>query len=171
MADDRHIPPTTGNSPSGKRIWNVPVWIATGSYVGLAPFMPGTWGSLWGIPLTFGLQQIPQIWVQVLILLVLWGIGVPICTAAARRLQSKDPGAVVLDEFVALPVTYLGFAVTSPAVCVVGFVLFRIFDVLKPFPVRQVERLPRGLGIMSDDLVAALYAHLCMHLLVFVGLL
>jgi phosphatidylglycerophosphatase A len=98
-------------------------------------------------------------------------LGIPMCSAAARRLGHKDPGAVVWDEIAAVPVT---FALTSfdrspgslAAVLALGFVLFRVFDILKPPPASWLERLPGGWGIMADDLAAAVYAGLCLHGLV-----
>jgi phosphatidylglycerophosphatase A len=88
-------------------------------------------------------------------------IGVPICGAAAKQLGMEDPGSVVWDELASLPIVFLGLPPTAARrveLFVVGFVLFRIFDISKLPPVRYLERLPGGWGIMADDIAAALYA-------------
>lgn len=146
------------------------VWLATGGWVGMFPVMPGTVGSLWGIPLALALGAIPLPALQLGVIAVLAFASVPICTTAALRLGLKDPGPVVLDEIIALPVAYFLHPVRDPAVLVAGFLLFRFFDILKPPPVHQVERLPGGWGIMADDLVAAVYANLVLWLLTWAGL-
>ncbi len=88
-------------------------------------------------------------------------VGIPLCSEAAALLgRGKDPSAVVYDEFAAMPLTLLVVppAARTPLVLAVAFVLFRVFDIWKPFPCRQLERLPRGLGIMADDWAAAAWA-------------
>jgi len=146
------------------------VWLATGGWVGMFPIMPGTVGALWGVPLSLAVAAAPQPLVQLLIIAVLVLVGVPLCTAAAARLGLKDPGPVVFDEIVALPVTFFLHPVHDPAVLIAGFLLFRLFDILKPPPVRQLERLPAGWGIMTDDLAAGVYANLSLWLLTRSGL-
>jgi len=76
---------------------------------------------------------------------------------AERLLGGKDPGAIVIDEVAGMTLTVLPFALT-PAVLAVGFVLFRIFDIVKPFPAHVSQRLGGGIGVMVDDLIAGLYA-------------
>jgi len=89
---------------------------------------------------------------------------VPLCTAAARKLGGHDPGPVVIDEAIALPIVLLPVPppARGPLTLVVAFVLFRLFDILKPPPVRQFERLPAGLGIIADDQAAACLAAACL---------
>jgi phosphatidylglycerophosphatase A len=104
--------------------------------------------------------------IEVAIVAVLVVASVPIATRAARLLASKDPGPVVIDEAIALP---LVLSVVPPAdrgliVLAAAFVLFRIFDIAKPPPCRQLERLPAGLGIMADDQAAAVMAAGCLAL-------
>ena len=158
------------------------VWLATGSWIGLVPFAPGTFGSLWGIPLALALWQTPTIgpvdavWVQLVVLIALIAFGVPLCTVAAKRLGGgKDPGSIVYDEFACIPIAYFLLPVDEMnltqtiVVLVSGFILFRIFDITKLPPARQFERFPDGLGIMTDDVAAAIYAFLSMHLLNYLG--
>ena len=99
--------------------------------------------------------------------------GVPLCTAAARRFGGvKDPGAIVFDEIATVPMAFFLVppeAVSRPLILAAGFVLHRLFDITKPPPARQLERLPDGLGIMADDWAAGAMACLVMHLLHWVG--
>ncbi len=93
----------------------------------------------------------------------MFAIGVPVCTLAARQLNRKDPGCVVLDEIVSMPLVFLGVRMDGPlwevaSILVIGFVLHRIFDITKPPPTRRLESLPQGLGIMADDIMAGIYA-------------
>jgi phosphatidylglycerophosphatase A len=99
--------------------------------------------------------------VEAALLVALAAAGIPICARAARLLgRGKDPGAIVFDEMAALPMALLAVppAARSAAVLGTAFVLFRFFDVTKPFPARQLERLPEGWGIMADDWAAAGWA-------------
>jgi phosphatidylglycerophosphatase A len=101
-------------------------------------------------------------------LVVLCLTGVPLCALGARWLGGKDPQSVVWDEIVSIPITF--FLVSAahlgrPEVLVTGFALNRLFDTWKPPPVRQFERLPAGLGIMADDVMAGVYSCLSLHLL------
>ncbi|REJ71923.1 MAG: phosphatidylglycerophosphatase A [Planctomycetota bacterium] len=134
------------------------VAVATGFGVGLAPFAPGTWGSLLGLPLVWGLQAAhltPLAVTAASIGVVL--LGVAACNAACRHYGRKDPSQVVIDEIAAFP---LVFAATSIdwRTATLGFLLFRVFDIWKPYPIRRFEQLPGGWGVMADDLIAALFA-------------
>jgi phosphatidylglycerophosphatase A len=97
--------------------------------------------------------------------------GIPLCTKAARRLGLKDPGCIVLDEIVSLGITFFLVPMTNPLVVIVGFGLHRLFDITKPPPLRRLERLPEGLGIMADDLLAGVYSNLVLHALLWAGVL
>lgn len=140
---------------------DVHVVLATGFGVGAARFAPGTLGTLWGIPITLALSGVAPLSCRAALILCLCLTGVYVCGRAAARLGGKDPGAVVWDEFVTLPLVFLWLPLPSwrsPTALAVGFVLHRIFDILKPPPVNLAERLPAGWGIMLDDVIAALYA-------------
>ncbi len=149
--------------------------LATGMGVGLKMPAPGTFGALWGIPLWLGLQQLPTLGYQILALGLIFLAGIPLCTAAARELVCrgwsktfKDPQSIVIDEYATVPMVYAfvpaatfgDFSDTLPW-WILGFALHRVFDISKPWPCRNLEKLPDGLGVMADDLVAALYAGLC----------
>jgi len=165
--------PPAGAAPDSPSTWvdAVAVWAATGSYVGLIRFMPGTFGCLLGLGWVWFVTKLPGLAVQAVAILGLILISVPICTRAARRLGRKDPGSIVLDEIVSLPIVVFGLDTSHASVWVAAFVLHRVFDISKPPPVRTVERLPTGLGIVADDCVAALYAQLVLRACVWAGLL
>jgi phosphatidylglycerophosphatase A len=158
-------------SPRSAIQWNHPaVFVATGFWAGRIPWAPGTWGALWGLPLTRAIHQIPQVWAQCIVIALLCWMGVPICTAAVRRFGAgaKDPGAIVLDEIFSMPLVFCfvpNSALGNPAIWIAGFVLHRLFDITKPPPARQLERLPEGLGIMADDWAAGIFAGLALHAL------
>lgn len=143
-------------------------FVATGFAVGFVPFAPGTFGALWGLPLAWGLGHLPAAAEAVAIILIFM-VGVPICTAAARHMGGlKDPGSIVLDEIASLPVVFflLPIEAWNWKLALAGFALHRLFDITKPPPARQLERLREGLGIMADDMAAAVYANLALRLLV-----
>ena len=119
--------------------------------------------------MAWAIALLPGVWLQAVALVALAAVGVPICTAAIRRLGgSKDPGSIVFDEIVGMAASLWAIDVSRPANLVAGFLLFRLFDIAKPPPVRNVERLPDGLGVMADDCVAAVYANLSLRLLLWI---
>jgi len=142
------------------------LFVAEGAGLGRVPFLPGTFGSLWGIPLGWLLGQSVPTWGRLAIGFVMFLVGVPLCDRAARLRGKKDPGSVVWDEIAAFPLMYAFVPITWNTL-ILGFVLFRFFDITKPPPVRTVEHLlDGGLGIMFDDTVAALWALIPFLLLV-----
>jgi phosphatidylglycerophosphatase A len=160
--------------PEGSR---APLWATlTATFFGIGHIRPGpgTWASaatmlLWAalahalpyplrIPILIGLAAFVTL------------VGIPAATRAARASASKDPSFVVIDEvagqlisLIAVPLSWKTF--------LAGFILFRVFDILKPPPVRQLERLPEGAGIVLDDVAAGIYALAVMQLLIHWGLL
>lgn len=143
------------------------VWLATGWGIGLVTPAPGTIGGLWGLPLSWAVLQLPSVSSQFFVIVLIGIASVAVCGTAARVLVgSKDPQSIVLDEIAALPIVYLGVPMTGVAVWVAGWLLFRLFDIIKPPPTRQFEKLPGGLGIMADDWVAAVEACVALHILV-----
>ena len=140
-------------------------FVATGAGSGYAPFAPGTAGSLVGLLLFWPLSRLPFAG-QAGVTVALFLLGTLAAAHLASRLGLKDPGIVVVDEVVGQWVSLLLLPLT-PLTVVLGFLLFRLLDVLKPWPARDFERLPGGWGIMADDVMAGIYA----NLLVRVGLL
>jgi phosphatidylglycerophosphatase A len=132
--------------------------LATGFGAGYVPLIPGTIGSLWGLPLVWGIQLIvDDPLVRAVLAAIIFFAGILICGAAEKQFEKEDPGQIVFDEIAAFPVVFL-FVEMTLLTAVIGFVLFRLFDIFKPWPIRKIERLPGGLGVMADDLVAGIYA-------------
>jgi phosphatidylglycerophosphatase A len=139
--------------------------LAFGFGSGLAPVAPGTAGSLVGLALAWGTLELPTT-ARILVAIALILSGVWICGESARRIAVHDHPGIVWDEIAGI---YLALLVAPPSIWAwaLAFGLFRLFDIWKPWPIRDLDhRLKGGLGIMLDDLVAALYTAL---LLVFVG--
>jgi len=134
------------------------VQLATGFGLGLLPYMPGTFGSLLGLPLAWWLLSHPPIR-QALILVMLLVIAVPLCHWAARWQGGGDSPQIVADEYLMFPVSVIGLALTRrPWILVIAFLLFRLFDAIKLPPLNLLEALGGGIGIVLDDLMAAVYA-------------
>ncbi len=138
-------------------------FLALGFGSGLAPVAPGTFGTLAAVPLWFlmPVSMVPYLLITVL----LFVIGIWCCEACAKALGVHDHGAIVWDEIVGYFITML--AVPQELLwAVVGFVLFRLFDIWKPWPIRVIDaKVGGGLGIMLDDVLAALFAGIVMQLL------
>ncbi len=132
-------------------------FLAFGFGTGLAPFAPGTFGSLPGM-LLFWLTLGFGTYVQFVIAAAIAVAGVWICGASARRIGVHDHGGIVWDEIAGMYLTLLAAPVSVPG-WILAFVLFRLMDIVKPWPIRDLDhRLRGGAGIMLDDLAAALYA-------------
>lgn len=138
------------------------VAVATAGGAGYSPFAPGTAGSLVGLLIYLPTRTWPPVW-QVTLLLAITVVGVWAATVAARHFGREDPGHVVIDEVAGQLLTLL-FTGVSLTGAIVGFFVFRVFDIIKPPPVDKLERLPHGYGIMADDLMAGLYGTLVLHI-------
>jgi len=138
--------------------------IATGFYSGYLPKAPGTWGSLVGVLLVFLLNALSlQIYLSVVAGLFI--VGSFVAGEAEKILDDRDPGVVVIDEIVGMLITMIAVPVT-PLTMALGFILFRGFDIAKPFPVNFFDQhFHGGLGIMLDDVVAGIYSHIIMQLI------
>ena len=138
-------------------------FLAFGFGSGLAPFAPGTFGSIPGLVL-FWLTMDFGLYVQLGVALALVVAGIWICGESARRIGVHDHGGIVWDEIAGMYIT-LFLAPATIAGFIVAFLLFRAADIVKPWPIRDLDhRIHGGLGIMLDDLVAALYAALLLAL-------
>ncbi|HET8941336.1 MAG TPA: phosphatidylglycerophosphatase A [Rudaea sp.] len=151
-------------TPDQRRILlrNPAGWMALGFGSGLSPVAPGTVGSLVALLPWVGLRELP-IPVFGLALIVAFALGVCACDWAVRRLQIADPGAIVWDEFVGqwLALAPLMWMPRDWLWIVAGFILFRIFDIVKPWPVSLADRkIGGGFGVMLDDVIAGVYAAL-----------
>jgi len=132
---------------------------------GLAPVAPGTSGTLAGLPVVLLMGRMETIEAALFALFFLvvsiWAAGI-----SCRTLENDDPPAVVIDEVAGFLLALFLLPLTWTHLCV-GFFLFRLFDVWKPFPIRNLERLKGGLGVVADDLLAGIYANLALRLLFF----
>lgn len=138
--------------------------LATGLYVGKIGKAPGTWGSLAAFLPWFFIKDMP-LPTYLLVLLALFIVGFFVSGSAEKILDSPDAGCIVIDEILGMFITLIA-APQHPAAWVLGFLLFRIFDIFKPFPVSWFDqRIHGGLGIMMDDVIAGLYALLSLHLI------
>ena len=135
--------------------------LATGFGSGYSPIVPGTAGSLVGLILFLPAQALPPagLLAATAILVI---AGVVAAGHVARLVGIEDPGIVVVDEVAGMWVSLL-FLPLTPVTAAAAFVIFRIFDVVKPFPARRLEDLPGGYGIMCDDLMAGAYANLVLR--------
>ena len=155
----------------------IPFWataVATFFCVGRLKPGPGTWGSLATVLLWFfAISRIPvahRAWATIVAAVVVTAIGIPAATLVARGSRLKDPQFVVIDEVAGQLVALIGVPLAWKTF-LAGLILFRVFDMWKPFPIRRLERLPEGTGIVVDDLGAGIYALAVMHLLLHFGLL
>ena len=153
------------STPPARLILRDPVhFLAFGFGSGLSPKAPGTAGTLAAMPLVYFALALP-LWAYVLLTLVIIIAGVWICDNSSKRLGVHDHPGIVWDEIAGLFITLLA----APAGLIwlaVGFVLFRFFDILKPWPIGWLDRqVGGGLGIMIDDVLAGVYALICLQLL------
>jgi phosphatidylglycerophosphatase A len=175
FALENHVDP--GNQPAIARKLPASQWatlIANFFGIGRLKPGPGTWGSvatvlLWAA-ISTSISPVNRTWVTILAAVAITLLGIPAATRVVRATGIKDPQFVVIDEvagqlvaLIAVPLAWKTF--------LAGLILFRVFDILKPPPIRQLERLPEGIGIVVDDLGAGLYALVIMHLLLHFRLL
>jgi len=135
--------------------------VATGLGSGYSPFAPGTAGSLVGLVLFWPLRNLSFAW-QAAACVALFVLGVACAAHVAKSVGDEDPGIVVVDEVVGMWITLL-LVPLSPWTASAGFFLFRVMDVIKPYPARDLERLHGGLGIMADDVAAGIYANVVLQ--------
>jgi phosphatidylglycerophosphatase A len=144
-------------------VTRIAVFVATVAYAGYFPIAPGTVGSAAGLVfyLLVWWMQMPAF--EVGLIVALFVAGVWAGTTAERYFGGIDPGPIVLDEVVGMLIT-LAFIPVGLSGALAGFLLFRIFDIIKPFPARRLESLHGGLGVMADDAMAAIYANVALRM-------
>lgn len=140
------------------------VFIATAGYCGYFPFAPGTVGSAAGLVVYLLVWWSHSAMVEVGLIAVLFALGVWAGTTAEQYFGGIDPGPVVIDEVVGMLIT-LAFIPVGWSGALTGFLLFRVFDVFKPYPAGRFEQLHGGLGVMADDAMAAVYANLSLRVI------
>jgi phosphatidylglycerophosphatase A len=143
------------------------VFVATCGYLGYVPFAPGTFGSAAGLVVFAAVRWSGSTTLELALIVFLLAIGVWSADVAERHFGRVDPGPVVLDEVAGMLITLALIPVTLTG-AIVGFLLFRVLDVIKPWPANRMEALPGGLGVMADDAMAAVYGNMIMRLLIIV---
>ena len=138
------------------------LFIATCGYLGYVPIAPGTFGSAAGLAVFYAVRSTGSVSVEVTAIIALFAIGVWAGTQAEHHFGGIDPGPIVLDEVVGMLIT-LAFLPVNLTGAIVGFLIFRVLDVVKPWPSAGFEKLPGGLGVMADDGMAAVYGNLIMR--------
>ena len=158
--------------PTWTRRWPTPLVLVLARLgpIGARLPAPGTWGSAVGLLWVWGVFWWPQLGPGCTLALILASsyVAVAVCGEAEGRLGKTDPGEIILDEFVAMPLCFLGWpALVGPlpawAVLLAGFALFRFFDIVKPLGIRRLQALPGGWGVVIDDTAAALAACATLH--------
>lgn len=140
------------------------VLLATGGYAGYIPVAPGTFGTLVAIPLCYLLSRLGPVQ-AILFLLIFTGFAVWIAGEAERVFNKKDSRLIVIDEMAGFLVTLFLIPWSAKSMAV-GFFLFRLIDIAKPFPIRRLERLPGGWGVVTDDLLAGVYANAILRVII-----
>ena len=154
-------------------VWRNPVhFLAFGLGSGAAPYAPGTFGTLAAIPIYLLLMLLP-LWAYLVVVVFMALIGIWLCDVTSKDLGVHDHSGIVWDEFVGYLITMIAVpGVAAPAGwlwVVAGFFLFRFFDIVKPWPIRQVDRhVMGGWGIMLDDILAGVYAGVVLQIVIMI---
>lgn len=152
------------SEPAKFNLSNPVHFLALGFGSGLAPKAPGTFGTLAALPFLYFMMPL-SVTAYVAVTLVLAIVGIYLCGKTAKDSGVHDHGAIVWDEIVGYLITMIGIAFSWQSL-LVGFILFRIFDILKPWPISLLDKhVHGGLGIMLDDVAAGLAALACMHVI------
>ncbi|MFH1654171.1 MAG: phosphatidylglycerophosphatase A [Pseudomonadota bacterium] len=133
--------------------------LANGFYLGHIPVGPGTFGSLIGVLIYYFICRWLSIPMQIVTFIPFFFLSVWVSNEAIKIYNDEDPKQVVIDEVAGILITYLAHPFSWKMI-IVGFILFRFFDILKPFPIKRVEKIfPGGWGIVMDDIVAGIFAN------------
>lgn len=143
--------------------------IATFFYVGYLPFAPGTWASLVTTTLVYFISPYWQapVYIQLVIIFAVFLLGIPAATHAEKHFEKEDPRYCVIDEVAGQMISLL-LIPHSIGLYAASFLIFRFFDIVKPFPIKHLEKAPHGFGIMIDDVGAGLYSLGLLHLLIYI---
>ena len=141
------------------------VFIATCAHVGYAPVAPGTFGSVVGLVVYYFVRRQASITFEIATIAVVLLIALWSATEAEHHFGGIDPGPVVIDEVIGMLIT-LALHPVNLVGAIAGFVIFRVLDVVKPWPARRLELLPGGFGVVLDDAMAGVYGNLIVWVLV-----
>ena len=138
--------------------------------IGYIPKAPGTYGSLAGLLChIFGRNSFSTIWYYALLAAGLY-LSVLICGEAEKRMHKKDPACVVLDEFMVMPLCFLGLSIEECLwIWVLGFIVFRVFDIFKPLGIAKLQNLKGGWGVVMDDVAAAFATNIVLQGVIVLG--
>ncbi len=137
------------------------LWLACGFGTGLIRPAPGTWGTLPGVLIAYFVMPYPM--VHFFLILILFVLGIWLCQKASDILGVHDHGGIVIDEIVGVLIALWLFPPTW-AILLLGFIWFRFFDIIKPFPIKWIDKkVHGGLGIMLDDVLAGVFALICLN--------
>lgn len=140
------------------------LFISSGGFIGKIPFAPGTFGSLLGLPVCFCISLV-KVKTAILFTVLFIAFSIWIADRSEKALNSKDPGCIVIDEIAGLMVALVGISFGWLNVAA-GFLIFRIMDILKPYPARMLEkRLPGGAGVVMDDVIAGIYSNVLLRIM------
>jgi len=135
--------------------------ISTFFYIGYLPLIPGTFGSLAGLAIILALNGV--VVYQLIVIFVVLYLGFLSSGKTEEILNKKDPGCIVIDEVAGMMITFLFIPIEIKTI-VIGFLLFRLLDTVKPFPAYGLQRIHGSLGIMGDDIVAGLYSNIVLQI-------
>lgn len=138
------------------------VFVCSFGYIGFFPVAPGTVGSAAGVAVYLAAQYLAVAYIELLLIVALFAAGIVFTRPCEEDLRCTDPGPIVIDEVMGMLITLFMIPVGWGGI-LLGFLLFRALDVVKPFPARQLERLHGGYGVMTDDAMAAVYANLLLR--------
>jgi phosphatidylglycerophosphatase A len=138
------------------------VFVCSFGYIGFFPFAPGTVGSAAGVVVYLAARQFAVPYIELVLIVAMFVAGVAFTRPCEEDLRCTDPGPIVIDEVMGMLITLFMIPVGWGGI-LLGFLLFRVLDVAKPFPARQFERLHGGYGVMTDDAMAAVYANLLLR--------
>jgi phosphatidylglycerophosphatase A len=154
------MPKGAGESPT--LMHRVGLFVATCGYLGYAPVAPGTFGSAAGLAVFYAVRSADSVAIELTVIALLFAVGIWSGTIAEHHFGGIDPGPVVMDEVVGMLIT-LALLPVNVTGAIIGFLVFRVLDVVKPWPSAGFEKLPGGLGVMADDGMAAVYGNLVMR--------
>ena len=144
------------------------LFLSSGGFIGNIPFAPGTFGSLLGLPLCFLLSKV-NLWVSILFIVIFVVLAVWVCNKAQELIQEKDPGCIVIDEISGMMLSLAGIPF-NPISAAAGFVIFRLLDIFKPFPIRAIEKnFSGGTGIVLDDIAAGIISNIILRIAFFLS--
>ncbi|SRR5579883_281893 len=154
--------------PIPDSVWTNPLhFVAFGFGAGAIPIAPGTFGTLMGIPFYLALRTFPPLVYFILLIFIILG-SIWICNKVSKEIHVEDHQGMCLDEIVGFLVTMFALPFATKWI-IIGFILFRLFDILKPPPIRFLdEKLKGGVGMILDDVVAGIFSCIILHLLTWI---